>query len=202
MLQRIPTLLARSRIASSSASTTPRRSIKPVVRSFHCVRSGKTDPKRKGRDRHHFKLQYELPPHLNWVNDFLTPDYKIDSWRWPNEDGAESNARSPPMDIIKTPKGFNVSVELAGIRKEDIKLSVDDDNVLLIKGEPQKKANKEENDENEIVKSERYTGKFARAAQLPPKADLSNITAKYENGILDIDIPNKGDAKEIKIGVV
>eukprot|EP00028_Trichosphaerium_sp_Am-I-7-wt_P011046 CAMPEP_0168514380 /NCGR_PEP_ID=MMETSP0405-20121227/4075_1 /TAXON_ID=498012 /ORGANISM="Trichosphaerium sp, Strain Am-I-7 wt" /LENGTH=87 /DNA_ID=CAMNT_0008533495 /DNA_START=392 /DNA_END=655 /DNA_ORIENTATION=- len=86
------------------------------------------------------------------------------------------------------------------MKKEDITLSISDDNMLTIKGET-KKESEEKNDSGEVIKRERYSGKFMRSAQLPAQADLSKINAKYDAGVLEIEIPNKAETKDIKVDI-
>ncbi len=102
-----------------------------------------------------------------------------------------------PIEMYETPEELVVKVELPGVKKEDVDISVRD-NYLVIRAE--KKEEYEENREQVHV-SERVYGKFERVIPLPADVDVDNVKAKFENGVLEIRFPKKSAVKEKKITI-
>jgi HSP20 family protein len=105
----------------------------------------------------------------------------------------------PDVDIVESKDNIEVQVDLPGMEKDDIKVSVED-SILTIKGE--RKAMKEEKDKN-YHQIERTYGTFTRSFSLPTSVEGQKIKANYKNGVLKIDLP-KAEAvkpKEIPIDV-
>ena len=95
-----------------------------------------------------------------------------------------SDSFSPKIDISEGEKNINVIAEIPGVDKNDIKIVIQD-NILTIEGE---KKRKEEKEEKNYCRCERTHGFFKRSFTLPAEVDSDNIEAKFENGILNIDI--------------
>jgi len=115
---------------------------------------------------------------------------------------AHANAGSgwePDVDIVEDKDMVSVKVDLPGIEKDDIKVSVEE-NILTIKGE--RKSEKEEQDKN-YHRVERIYGSFCRSFSLPSMVDSQSIKANYKNGVLSIDLPKAEEVKpkEIPINV-
>ena len=98
------------------------------------------------------------------------------------------------VDIYHTDNELVVLAPIAGISKENVNLSLTDD-VLVIKGE---RPSKEEIPEENYYTKECFWGNFSRAIVLPEEADTKNITASFDNNILEIRIP-KGKVEHTKI---
>ena len=105
----------------------------------------------------------------------------------------------PSVDIVEDETKFTVKAELAGLNKDDISVSLQDD-LLTIKGE--KSVNKD-SEKEELRISERRFGKFVRSFKLPGKVDRNKIDASYRDGVLTLDIPKVEDAipKNIEINL-
>lgn len=112
---------------------------------------------------------------------------------------------SPRVDIVEDQQKLMVSVELPGVMKEDVKVTVNDENVLMIKG-AKKRAEQANEGQEEMtyIRAERTFGEFLRSFMLPDNIDRDSIAAKYENGILEISLnkkePEKPKEVEVKIG--
>lgn len=104
---------------------------------------------------------------------------------------------TPSMDISETDKEFLVTVELPGMKKDDINLSIDN-NILTIEGE--RKSEKEEKGKT-FHRIERSYGKFYRSVSLPKKVDEENVKATFKDGLLNITLPKveKEKVKNIEI---
>ena len=103
----------------------------------------------------------------------------------------EFGGYAPRVDITEDEKMLYLHVELAGVKKEDVKLSVNDENVLIIKGEKRKP----ENQDRSHVRAERNYGPFSRSFNLPDNVNKESINAKFENGVLEITLEKKEPEK-------
>jgi HSP20 family protein len=103
-----------------------------------------------------------------------------------------------PAEVVETDGDYNINVELPGIKKEDVNISVANDKTLVVSG---KKEETKTEDDGNVYFSEFCSGSFHREFRLPETADKESIEAKSENGILSIRIPKKEKEKpkEIKI---
>jgi HSP20 family protein len=107
---------------------------------------------------------------------------------------------SPLVDITEDEKEYLIKAELPDIKKEDVRLTVEND-VLAISGE--RKFEKEEKG-RKYHRIERAYGSFVRRFSLSEDADARNVTADFKNGVLQVHLPKSVKAKqkavEIKIG--
>lgn len=101
------------------------------------------------------------------------------------------------VDITEDDKEYLIKAELPEIKKEDVKLTVQD-NVLAISGE--RKYEKEEKDKK-YHRMERAYGSFLRSFTLPEDADGSKVAAEYKDGILTVHLPKSEKAKPKSIDV-
>jgi len=104
---------------------------------------------------------------------------------------------TPAVNEKVDEKGYYLEIDLPGVKKEDIDISVNE-GILTVTGE--RKLEKKEEKEN-YTRIESFFGRFERAFKLPPDADLDNVEAKYENGVLKIFIPRKQKPEGKKIEV-
>ena len=114
-------------------------------------------------------------------------------------DTQTTNVHMPPVNIFETSDGYQVDVNAPGRNKEDFKVKVEN-NLLTISFE---KKEETEQKERKIIRQEFSSKSFKRSFTLDEKIDGANIVAKYENGILNVEIPKKEvektAAKEIAI---
>ena len=107
---------------------------------------------------------------------------------------------SPLVDITEDEKEYLIKAELPEMKKEDVRLTVEDD-VLAISGE--RRFEKEEKGKK-YHRIERAYGSFVRSFSLPEDADGSTVSADYKDGVLHVHLPksekSKPKAIEIKIG--
>ncbi|MEJ2054804.1 MAG: Hsp20/alpha crystallin family protein [Calditrichaceae bacterium] len=107
------------------------------------------------------------------------------------------SALNPVIDVEETDQDFLISAEIPGMKKDDIKITFEN-NYLNISGE--KKAKKEVKQEN-YHHAERSYGKFSRTIAIPSGVMLDKIEAEYEQGVLNIKIPKAEEAKPKQIDV-
>ena len=105
-------------------------------------------------------------------------------------------AIAPAIDIYEEENSYFLNAEMPGLTKEDLKIKVEEDN-LLIMG---KSNSEEDSDKNYIIK-ESCSGNYFRKIKISDQIDSENISASYENGKLFIELPKSEKAKPRKIEV-
>ncbi|GKC02710.1 17.9 kDa class II heat shock protein-like protein [Tanacetum coccineum] len=89
-----------------------------------------------------------------------------------------------PADVKEYPNAYVFIVDMPGLKSGDIKVEVEDDNVLVISGE-----RKREEEENvKFVRMERRIGKFMRKFSLPENANIEKISAVCQDGVLTVTV--------------
>ena len=111
---------------------------------------------------------------------------------------ALNNINYPRTDIQDTPKEMIIKFDLAGVKKENIKLSINDDKILTIEGE--KKEAKEKRSTN-FIRKEIFYGSFKKMIKLPDNVEIDKLDTKYDDGILTVIIPKK-EIKEPKAKII
>ena len=101
----------------------------------------------------------------------------------------------PPVEVYETDKEVVVKVDLPGVKKEDIEITVKE-NAVVIRAE--RKEEREEKTEN-VHRSERFYGVIERVIQLPVEVNPDEAKAEYKDGVLEIRIPKAQVEKEKKI---
>ena len=104
---------------------------------------------------------------------------------------------APALDVQEDADNFSIRVELPGLKREDIAVSLQD-GALVISGE--RKSEKVE-DGVEVHRQERYYGKFQRALTLPAPVAADKVKAQYKDGILTVTLPKTEEAKPKQIDV-
>lgn len=92
------------------------------------------------------------------------------------------------MDVSEDDKAYRVKAEIPGVRKEDIKVSVDGNQVSI---SAEVRREKEEKKGEAVIRSERYYGTQYRGFTLDRDVDQGKAEAKYENGVLELVLPKK-----------
>jgi HSP20 family protein len=113
---------------------------------------------------------------------------------WSNQDSGSRVARLP-IDAYSTDNEIVVTASLPGVKAEDVEITVEAD-TLTIKGEiPAALENVS------ALIGERYHGPFSRTLQLNVAVDVSNIEAKFDNGVLTVTLPKAEEVrpKQIKV---
>lgn len=111
----------------------------------------------------------------------LSPRFMMDQRRW-----------SPQVDILETPDSVTLIAEVSGLKKDEIRISVNR-NLVLLAGKRQPSA---------IDKAVRYLqmeieyGSFERTFELPYTVDESQIEAHYQDGLLTVVLPKKRTVKK------
>ncbi|PWA84139.1 HSP20-like chaperone [Artemisia annua] len=91
-----------------------------------------------------------------------------------------------PADVKEYPNAYVFIVDMPGLKSGDIKVQVEDDNVLVISGE--RKREEEEKEGVKYVRMERRIGKFMRKFSLPENANIDKISAVCQDGVLTVTV--------------
>jgi len=100
---------------------------------------------------------------------------------------------TPKVSIREDKDGFTINMELPGVSKEDVKLSVEK-NILSVTGE-KKQVNKTE--DSTLITNEIFYGQFSRDFNLSKDIKVDAIDATYNEGVLNITLPKVEEAKPI-----
>ena len=149
-------------------------------------------------------IRYQAPNSTQWpaldrwsnLRDELNSFFDMPSWSGFGRTGQLFTGWSPAFDLYESGDHFVAVVELPGMRKDVIDISLHD-GTLTISGERE-----QENSNGETAqRTERYVGSFRRSIALPTRIDSSKVTATYEDGILKVTLPKAEEAKPKQIQV-
>ena len=114
------------------------------------------------------------------------------------EGGAHTAPVQFRVDVSEDEKAYTIRAEIPGVKKEDINISIDGDQVAI---SAEVKNEKDVKDGERVLRSERYYGKVYRAFALGQPVDDAAAAAKYQDGILELTLPKKAatQAKRIEI---
>jgi HSP20 family protein len=130
----------------------------------------------------------------NMFEEFMAPFTPFSALSPMSAEGATS----PRVNLVERDDAFEVEAELPGVKKEDIKVSIDNRRIT-IEGEAKRESEQKEGEN--VVYAERSTRKFARSFTLPTDVDDASAQAKLENGILVLTLPKKEPAQAKKLTV-
>ncbi len=130
----------------------------------------------------------------NMFADFFAPFAPYSSLSRRND----ADVFSPHLNVVETEKSYEVEAELPGVKKENIKVAIDNRRVSI---EGEEKRESAQNEGGNVVYAERSIRKFARNFTLPTEVDEAGAQAKLENGILMLSLPKKQSAQAKKLTV-
>lgn len=102
------------------------------------------------------------------------------------------------VDVKEDDKSYLVHAEVPGVKKEDIHVSIDGNQVSI---SAEIKREKEDKQGEKVLRSERYYGKVARAFTLAQDVDPEGASAKYENGILELTLPKRSTQAQKRLTI-
>ncbi len=100
----------------------------------------------------------------------------------------ENHFHLPATDIQETDTGYEVTAELPGIKKEDIRISLDN-GVLSIEAQTSHEVTQKE--KGQVLRRERRTGKYMRRFALGPDIDEEKVEANFTDGVLHLVVPKQ-----------
>ena len=130
---------------------------------------------------------------VNNLPAFFDDFFNRDLFDWRLSNYSNTGTSMPAVNIRETPEAFEVEMAAPGMSKSDFKVELEGNNLLI---------SSEKREENENKEGENYSRRefsyqsFSRMFTLPKDVvDSENIVAKYEDGVLRLQIPKKEDAK-------
>jgi HSP20 family protein len=141
-----------------------------------------------------------------WDSGFLDPTRSLDGLRREINDlfdfstplqsrGLFDRMVAPAIDVIETDEGFTIMADLPGMDAKSIDISIAS-NVLTIQGEKKSPERK-----GEVYRSETWEGRFQRTISLPGDVDSNEVNATYRNGVLEVTVAKREEAKARQITV-
>lgn len=116
-------------------------------------------------------------------NDFFDNDWMV-----------RSNATAPAINVLENEHDYEIEVAAPGMKKEDFKVHIDENGNLAIEME-KKVDEKEEKKNGRYLRREFSYSKFQQTMVLPDDVERDKISAKVENGVLNVIIPKVEKAK-------
>src|SRR5437870_13714585 len=147
-------------------------------------------------------IRYQSPELMSWpsldrwmnLRDDLNSLVESPFWSSFGRVGQLFSGWSPALDLYQNNDNLVALVELPGMRKEDIEISLHD-GTLTISGERESSSSNGEKAE----RTERYVGSFRRSISLPARVDANKVSATYRDGILSVTLPKAEEAKPKRI---
>lgn len=102
------------------------------------------------------------------------------------------------MDVSEDDKGYTVHAEIPGVKKEDIHVTIDGNQVAI---SAEIRNEKEVKEGAKVLRSERYYGKVSRAFTVAQDVDEAAAQAKYNDGVLELTLPKKAAVKSRRLNI-
>jgi HSP20 family protein len=102
------------------------------------------------------------------------------------------------MDVIDKNDRFEVLVDLPGVKKEDIQVTIEGPRVAIT---AETKSEKEEKDGDRVLHSERFAANYARTFELPAEVTENGAEANFENGVLKLALPKRATVASKRLAI-
>lgn len=102
------------------------------------------------------------------------------------------------MDVIDRDQKFEVLVDLPGVKKEDIQVTIEGARVAI---SAESKSEKQEKDGDRVLHSERYSARYARSFELPVEVTEQGAEAKFDNGVLTLSLPKRAAVASQRLAI-
>jgi len=102
------------------------------------------------------------------------------------------------VDVAERNGAYVVAAELAGVKKEDIQVTIDGEQVTLA---AEVKREREASQDERVLHTERVFGKVSRSFTLPQEVDEANAEAKFRDGVLELTLPKKAATQRKQISI-
>jgi HSP20 family protein len=102
------------------------------------------------------------------------------------------------MDVKEDDKAYTVHAEIPGVKKDDIHVTIEGNQVAI---SAEVKNEKEVKEGEKVLRSERYYGKVSRAFTLGQDVDEDTAQARYSDGVLELTLPKKAVAKSRRLNI-
>src|SRR5438477_434275 len=149
-------------------------------------------------------IRYQAPELAPWeaadrwsnLRDDLNSFFELPFWSSFGRGGQLFTGWSPALDLYQNNDNVVAVIELPGMRKEEIEISLHD-GMLTISGERKEEVAKDDN----TARTERVLGKFRRSISLPTRVDANKVSATYKDGIVTLTLPKAEQVKPRQITV-
>lgn len=131
------------------------------------------------------------------VDSFNQEVDRLFEWAFGRDFANGARTLSPAMDIEEHKDHYRVHLDLPGLSKDEIEITLKD-GLFTVSGE--KKMEQKES-EGRTVHRERWYGKFSRSFRLPKEVDAETIQATFDNGVLEVSLPFVAQAQTKKIEI-
>jgi len=113
---------------------------------------------------------------------------------------AEAGGTAPRIriEVSEQPEAFKVHAELPGVKKDDIQVAIDGDQVSIT---AEVRKDGEQKQGERVIHSERYYGKVSRAFRLGHEIDEAKAAARYADGVLELSLPKRSAPSARRISV-
>jgi HSP20 family protein len=105
--------------------------------------------------------------------------------------GGEPALRSPSLDVAETEGGYSVFIDMPGVAKDDVKITIDGRRVSVSAQTQREEPKKDANDRSRVIYRERSSQSFARSFTLPEEVDQDASQAKLDSGVLSLTLAKK-----------
>jgi len=130
-----------------------------------------------------------LPAFPSLFDDFFSREF----FNWGNSNFSSTSTTVPAVNIKESAEGFKVEVAAPGMEKKDFVITLDGNQLTISSAKQNEETKKEEN----YTRREFSYQSFTRTFQLPKDVvDSEKIIATYENGLLQLTIPKKEEARQ------
>ena len=107
-------------------------------------------------------------------------------------------ARSPALDVSESERAYTVKLDMPGVAKEDVKVSIDGRRVSI---DAQLRKDEEKKEGDRVVYRERSLSSYARSFSVASEVDQAESSAKLENGVLTLTLSKRGAPASTRIAV-
>ena len=102
------------------------------------------------------------------------------------------------LDVKEGDKAYTVHADVPGVKKEDIQVDINGDQVSI---RAEVKREKEQKEGEKVLHSERYYGMVSRSFSLPTDVDAQGAAANYKDGVLELTLPKKASAQSRRVAI-
>ena len=122
----------------------------------------------------------------DWMPALFNEFFNLDNW---NNHVCETAQAMPKMNVSESDNDYRMELCVPGLKKEDLNISIDTDNNLVIEMVKTNEHNEEKKETRKYLRHEFNTMQFKQMFSLPENVKKEQITAKVEHGVLTIDLP-------------
>ncbi|MCG3189590.1 MAG: hypothetical protein LKCHEGNO_02062 [Burkholderiaceae bacterium] len=114
------------------------------------------------------------------------------------DDAQASLPRTPALDVAETDKAYTVTLDLPGVDKSNVKVSIEGRRVQI---EAQAQRSEQRKDGDRVLVRERSASSYARSFVLPAEVDQERSSAKLDHGVLKLELAKRADASVKRIAI-